>query len=993
MAAPLGNTELVRGGTAARVDRTNDCLLGREREWDEVQGWLSDPDGPHLLLVRGERGVGRSTFVQTVGDRLRARGAAVLSLACVPADGERPLLLALRLVMALEEHRSAADRQRTAGQPVAQALSAADGRDRATMDALLRAALARSAPLVVLVDDVQHADPESVALLRGLDARRLAPDVRLVVSAAPHDRRSADGASGGASAAIGEDTPRAPRAAGDDRTPGRDGPGEDVAQPAGIEGARTVVLPRLGPEDVAALVARWLQATPDAVLARRVGEFTRGVPAAVDALLTAWTQRGEIRVADGHAFIGTRAPIPVLPDGDRFVTALDALGEPSRAVAAALSILWPLGRPALELIAAWTELSADAVGDGVRGLVEAGIVDEVPGPDDTVARGWTFRLPLTAHTVRERLRPLERGRLSAIAVEALWADADAERAGKATHPAPALLDEADARTYLADRIADAGTLVDRERAVAELMAAAGQMPPGTEDGATLRWLRVAVRLIEEPAARDQALQRYATAAYLAADYRTGRDVVETLLRNPGESLSPVALQETACQLVATTANQLDWRTLSRMATARWWDELPLPALAKVSGQALALCQLARWEEAWELLSRTKTLWNTSPHSGAAPRTFSAAAELVLGRPEPFRRELAMPDAHELRPAKAYALAVALFDELAAGFDLAAAENLLKSRGLTVEMLPPLSRYLWLHLTGRWDEALESARRLLANNEVQTPASDSFLLPARTAGILLVRGRATSALRVMESMRGGEEAPPSCSMSAAEAEVLRTLGDLGGAEKALRRGLDRAQAHSHVYGTDELWALLAEVRAEAGDTVEAVTCLERLERVAARMGSERTRLRHLLASARVLRQDAPDTARGNLREAVDLARSRGLPWETAITLVAAADAGAGPATLLQEAYELFGETGSTLWRFHTRTAMRVAGLTVPGRKQATAENEHLLATLIAEGLTNRQIATVLRLSEDAVANRLSRLFARTGMRSRTEVVTAVLTGSR
>jgi DNA-binding NarL/FixJ family response regulator len=83
----------------------------------------------------------------------------------------------------------------------------------------------------------------------------------------------------------------------------------------------------------------------------------------------------------------------------------------------------------------------------------------------------------------------------------------------------------------------------------------------------------------------------------------------------------------------------------------------------------------------------------------------------------------------------------------------------------------------------------------------------------------------------------------------------------------------------------------------------------------------------------------------------------------------------------------------LERFRTPAAMRVAGITVPGRKQATVESEQLLATLIAEGLTNRQIATVLRLTEDAVANRLSRLFARTGLRSRTEVVTAVLTDYR
>ncbi|WP_406475144.1 LuxR C-terminal-related transcriptional regulator [Streptomyces sp. NBC_01615] len=74
-------------------------------------------------------------------------------------------------------------------------------------------------------------------------------------------------------------------------------------------------------------------------------------------------------------------------------------------------------------------------------------------------------------------------------------------------------------------------------------------------------------------------------------------------------------------------------------------------------------------------------------------------------------------------------------------------------------------------------------------------------------------------------------------------------------------------------------------------------------------------------------------------------------------------------------------------------MREVGITVPGRRLPTTGSEQLLAALIAEGLTNRQIVTVLRLSEDAVANRLSRLFARTGLRSRTEVVMAELPGWR
>ncbi|WP_238432034.1 AAA family ATPase [Streptomyces cavernae] len=992
MAAWSDTNELIGWGTAARLDRTDNSLLGRERELEQVHDVLSDPDGPRLVLVRGEHGVGRSKFLKEVGERLRAQGTALHALDCVPGNGERPLLLALRLVMALEQHRSASPRQRPAGNVVTRALSAVDQRDRTAMETLLRASLTQAAPSAVMVDDAQHADPDSLAMLCRIDSSRLAPGVRLVVSAVGRVAPGPGGRRESAPDAVGEGTSRHGRKTEEARAPGRDGRAGLLAQLAGIKGARTVALSPLGPDDITALAARWLRATPDAVLARHIEELTCGIPGAVDALLTGWTRRGEIRVADGHAFLGPRTPVPVLPDDDRFVTAVDALGEPYRAVAAALSILWPLGRTALQLTAAWTGLSPDAVNDGVRDLVEAGIVDELPGSDGATTEGWTFRLPLTAHTVRERLRPMERSRLSATAVEVLWAEADSGPPGQVKASAWALPDEHAAWTYRADRIADSGSLVDPDRALAELTAAAQQMRPGTDDQAVLRWLGAAVNLTEQHSTRVQMLQRYATAAYLASDYPTGRRVTEALLRNPGESLTLLALQDVACQLVALTANQQDWRALSRLATKRWWDELPVPTPAKVTGQALALCRLARWQEAADLLSRTQAVWNTTPSARAAPRCFKAVAENALGRPEAFRHELPMPEAPELPPGKVYGLAVAMFDELAVGYDLNAATTLLNSRGWTLKLLPPLSQFLHHHLTGQWDQALESARHLLATNEVQTPGSDSCLLPTRTAAILLARGRITSALNMVDSSCSPEESPPRWSMHASEAEALRTLGDMDAAEKTLRRGLAAAREHGQIYGTDELCALLAEVTAEAGRTAEAAEHMQHLEQLASRTGSDRTRLRYLLASARILRHDAPHTAREYLREAVDLARTRGLPFETATTLLAAATTGAVPATLLHEAYDVFGSTGATLWRFHTRTALREAGLTIPGRKQATAENDHLLATLIAEQLTNRQIATILRLNEDAVAQRLSRLFTRTGKRSRTELATAVLTGS-
>ncbi|MFE4173179.1 AAA family ATPase [Streptomyces sp. NPDC056909] len=987
------DTELVFGGTSARFHGTGEGLLGRESESREVDDGLRDPTGPGLVLVRGERGVGRSAFVRAAAERLRAEGVAVLSVTCVPDDGERPLLLALRLVMALEEHRTAAARHRPAPKPAVAALPAVQEGDSTAMAEALAAALAQPTRTAVVVDDAQHADAESLALLGGVDFERVSPGTRLLVTAVRHT--ASDSTSRPPRPSPPDGTSRSDRANRTDQADQADRSNRTdlaVERLARNRAAHTIVLPRLGSEDVTALVARRLRAVPDAGLVRRVHRLSRGIPGVVDALLVEWAGQDAIRMADGHAFLGAGTPAPVLPDGDRYVLALRSLGEPCWTVASALSVLWPLGRPAAALLAASTGLSATAVGHGIRGLVDEGIVDELPGQDGAASRGWTFRVPLLAHAVRERLGPLERGRLSAAAVGALWAGGGAAATGAAHDdtPAVAILDEADAETYLPDRIAEAGILVDPERAVAELTVAARALYPDLDRRGMLRWYLGAVRLIEEPSARDLTVLRCGQAAYGCGDYPTARAAAEGIVSAPAEGLDPLTLYEAATLLVASAGAEKDWPALSRMGAASWWDGLPLPAVATVSGRVQALWQLEKWREALTLLSQTEPIWQTTPDSHALLELFGGVAELVLGRPDRFMRVLTTPEVPDLPHSKAFAMVIAQLDVLLGTGDLRRARALLATRGLAVELLPPCSLFLLRHLEGRWDEALPLARRLLVDDGLLNVIPGHHLIPARTAAVLLARGRVTSAGRLIGSARGQVDGPLEHILDHTDAEVLRTVGDLGRAEEILRRGLSAADDRGSVYGTDELWASLAEVHAEAGHTREAVACLERLERLVERMDSGRTRLLYLLTSVRVLRPDAPDS-RGRLLEAVGLARERGQIFETAVTLTAAARANAGPAALLHEAYELFGETGAALWRFRTRAAMRETGLVVPGRKRATAENEHLLATLLAEGLTNRQIANVLRLSEDAVANRLSRLFARTGMRSRTEVVTAVLAG--
>lgn len=956
----------VRGATATWADGASVHLVGREQELTELERCLDDPDGPGLVLVHGERGAGRSAFAHAAAERLAARDHVVLPLVCVRGDQDRPLLLALRVVTAVREHRPVTERQPAAGRADlgAELLPATERGDRAALADALLSALTHTAPVAVVVDDAQYADAASLDVL-GVVAARRPPEVRLVITSVRHSGGPGDAASGRRQ-------------------------DQAVGLPVEAGTARTITLPRLTRPQLADMMARRLQAVPDPALVERVLGLTRGIPAAADALLTEWSRRDAVRIADGHAFLAASAPVPVLPDEDRFMRALHELGEPCWTTAAALSILWPLGRTAATLVAGSTGLSDREVGDGLRRLIAAGLLDELPGEDGDDPRGWAFRSPLMEHATRERLGPLERARMSAAAVEALWAARDGTGAATAQQRPVALVDEADAETYLPDRLADAGVLIDRERGATELTAAAEALYPDPEDRGMLRWSRAALRLIEEPEARELALLRCVKAAWVVGNHPAAGRAAETILRDPSDVVTGPELQEIASVQVVAAAAGKDWPQLSRMGSAEWWDRLPLPPEAAVPARALALCLTERWPEVLDLLSRTKTVWHTDPHTRLMPELAHAVAHMVQGRTDVLARNLDAPPTPGLPVDAQYSIVAGYALQLLGAADLCGAMALLKARAVPPEALPPGTRFLLLQLQGRWDEALALARSMVAKDQMFIAAPQHHLLAAGTAAILVARGKPAGAARLIAGERGKRNGPLEVFLDVADAAVLRTMGRPDAADRTLRRGLQAADARGYVYGTDELAAALATLGAERGRADAASTCLWRLDKLAGRTGSGRTRLLYLLASARVLGQGS-GAAREMLHEAVDLARSRGQPFETAVTLAAAAG-DAGPPELLHEAYELYGETGSLLRRFHTRAAMREAGVTVPGRRQATAENEQLLATLITEGLTNRQIATVLRLSEDAVANRLSRLFARTGLRSRTEVVSAMLTGN-
>ncbi|MFD7917718.1 AAA family ATPase [Streptomyces sp. NPDC059740] len=939
-------------------DRGPANLPGREGLLARARQRLLDSGGSHLLVVEGERGAGRSTFLHALAAAARAERRGVAFLVCGPEDGGRPLLLALRLVKALEQHRQASVGTRRTGSVAAEALAAVERGDAAAVVQALVPALAQSAPVTLVVDDAHHADPQSLDLLGGVDLERVAPDVRLVVSAVRHSGRGAHG------------------------------PGDGVGRLAERRGAHRTVLPRLAPAEVAALVDRRLQAVADPELVRQTHHWSAGVPAAVNVLLAAWSRDGAFRTIDGRVLLRAGTPPPVLPDEDRFVAALRALGEPSRTVAAALSVLWPLGRAAEEHAAGATGLSAARVAEGLRTLTAAGIVVELPGPADEPPRGWAFTLPLLEHTVRRRLGPLERNRLSVAAVAAVRRAADDRRPG-AREAAGKLLAEADADVYLPDRLTEVDSCPDRRRDITELVAAAERLHPDPDRRGMLRWLRTAVRFAEAPELREDLTRRYVGMAYTAGEYEAVRPAATSVLRDPA-GFDPVALQETAAMLVGSVAAAGDRMWLDRLSSGHWWQTLELPAAVEVTGRALALCGQGRWQQALALLTDRRWEADDGGATRELPALFRAVAEYVCGEPERFLQSLTLPDVGGLSPHGRRAATVMQVHHLLGAGELTEAETVLAHRGLAQWPLPPYTLFLRRHLEGRWDEALAVARRLLVTGQAGPPAPGHHLLPGRTAGILLARGRTRSAQRLLEAARGQVTGPAESLLDRAEAELTATLGDLFGAEQTLRRGLKTAEAGGYVYGTDELWAGLAELCLATDRAPAAAECVRMLERTAGQQPGSRARLLYLRVAARLPGQEAT-AARGLLREAVNLARFRNQPFETAVTLLTAAPAVEEPAPLLYEAYDLFGDVGAALWRFRTRAAIRESGNPVPGRRQATVENEQLLAVLVAEGLPNRRISGVLGISEDAVANRLTRLFARAGVRSRAEVVAAVRTG--
>ncbi len=907
--------------------RSAPAPFGRDAVVAHVAELAVSSDAAPLVLVTGPIGMGRSSLLAAVRAELTARGFTPLSLRVARNERDRPYSLASRLCAEIAALRSG-DARRTARTTAVVSLGEA-GRQLA---AELRSALTVNDKLTVLIDDAHWADPASRAVLLSLTHALAGGPVTVVCTVRPSP---AD--------------PASERAV--------------LEQLRAASLAEVVPLRPLGEQEVAALIAHTLQARPTAALLSSLQRECRGRPAAVLAAVAGHLRTGGLQVYDRHVYLTSPDRPPELPLDLPPIEYLRRLGGTVWAVAKAAAVMLPLGTAATGLIARAVGRDEEEVRGALSELSVEGVLRQ-----ETEDGRWRFRLPLLASALTGCLGPWERRSLARLAVTAVWA-------GDAV---------ADDR-YLADQLVVAGRSVDARRAAGELLAR-GTAAMLDDGYCAERWLRAAAELTTEPRQRARVLVAHATTCCLQLRFTEAIDSAGKVLSEYADHVDSATLLEIQLAYVVALAGTLDTAALTELCDGGW-RSLPGRQWHRVVTRCIALCHLDRWREADEHLALLRHVWHRDDDVFAGLGLLvSECTGAYMGRFEPFEQAVTDPTDWPLwasGPRFRFERLWQLARVLTAFGEQDRADRLLAAHDPPSAYRTVPDQVVADSQNGHWDRALDTARLGLATGLSVGYAPSHTLVSRETSVILGARGRLTEARAVIERARSVQPVMLHL-LAVAESCLDEALGDVEGALDVVARGLALAADRGLVVGTDVLWLRSAGLELARGDRASARRAVAETGRTAELIGTGRARLCHLLATATV------EGDRAAAAEAIGLARQRAQPLELADTLTLTVRHEVADSGLLHEAYALYGGLDALLRRAQLRNLMRARGVTVPHRAVVTAENERLLATLVTEGLTNRELAAALGSSEKSVESRLGRLFKRTGYRSRVELASAMLT---
>ena len=905
-------------------------IVGRDAELGFLGAFLErDPaaQGPSAIALEGEAGIGKSTLWHAAVEDARGRGLRVL--VSRPAESERSLALAglgdlFDGVLDDVLPELTAPQRRALEVALLVADPAGSPVDPRALGVAVRSALQLLAEeeLVVAIDDLQWLDPSSAAAL-GFALRRL-PDARLLLI---WTRR------------LGEREPSLV---------------EDALDPDRIERVR------VGPLSVGA-IHRILQ-----------GRLSRGVPRPTLFRLH--------EVSGGNPFYALELALALGEDRVRDPT--QPLPVPERLeelVSARLDGFTGVTHDALVLVSAQARLTPAQLGDaGIeRSALEPALEGQVIELVDGTIR---FTHPLLASVLYQGLSADERQR-----VHHRLAELAEDPVTRARHLALST-DEPDTELAAAlEQAAEAAAVHGAPIAAGELWEHAVRLTPAESRddvdrraaaaarahlaaGEVERARVLATALLERaPAGAERAEALWLMSEVEAEGLRRRVELQREALREPGAPLALQALIQQRLSLIVRFSEGLASAERHARAAVALAEQLGDDALRGAAMSGLALIRfnagkpgaLPLAEEASALASGDAALQPVADAGFALGHILVWSGELDRARTllESLYRDWSERDERTA----AYALWYLAFIELRSGRLALAGEYAQESRGLSSQYardeaespqtLFPMT--LVALYRGDLDLARALAERLCELAELH---ASRLQAPAATVGVVelwsgdpeaAVARFAAAEQTAVDAADGGEP-----SMLWWRAEQVEALLELGFVDDAVDR-LDAWEADARRLGRDWVLAHVSRCRglvaAAQGDVELSLSLLAEAVARHEEVGDPFGRARALLALGQVRRRARQKRP---AREAIEAARIG------------------------------FEEIGAARWAERAREELgRIGGRT---RSEGLTPAERRVADLVAKGRTNAEVAATLFLAERTVASHLTHVYAKLGVRSRTEL---------
>ena len=919
-------------------------VIGRESELAILHRFLdSIPTGPSALLLSGDPGIGKTTVWKEglAGAQLRR----YRTLSCGPVEAETRLSYAalgdlLEPILG-ESLPTVSEPQRQAVEVALLRSPRSGGRadQRAVCLAVLGClrSVATTSPVVVAIDDVQWMDLPSVRVLQFV-VRRLKDEPVGLMTAARGARADDDPL--GVVPALAEDRVHAVRVG-----------------PLSLDAIEMVLRDKVR------------EGFPRTTLLS-LHEMSGGNPFFAQEIGLALLRRG------GGVAAGERLPIP-----DRLQELIeDRLeGLPADTVEA-LEVVSALSAPTLDAIAA--AIAPAAVDDRLAPAIENSVVE-------AVGDGLRFTHPLLASAVYQRTRlarrrqlharlaaivhdPEERARHLALSVEG----ADAAVAG-ALEEAALLAGSRGAPQSAAElwEMARRATPDDRGEELRRRTHEAGLAHYECGDTSLARnVLEQAVELSIHGPPRARVLLDLGLIVAAEEGWRQAIDSFTAALNEVGDDVALRAGVEQGLGYAWLFRGDLEASERHARSALRLAEELQEPRVMAEAFQAYPFVEflLGRGVD-HEMLDRGIAL---EGHM-SGKYTYVLRASFVLAQLLKFTDRL--DEARET-------FNVLLGDAAASG----------------VESPVPQIQYHLAELecrAGNWDAAMEHARESMAAAQRQALGSLSSMAHFAVGLVEAHQGRSDSArLEALEGLRLAEAADEMLPLIP-NLSVLGFLELSSGNPSEAHRYLSRAVKLEEAMGVrepayfrvvpDEVEALVALGRVDEAEALLAP--FEAAGRSLDRAWAMATgaRCRALVFAARGDLQGASAAADEAIRHHDRLP----LPFELGRTLLVKgavqrrAKRKREARDMLTQALEIFEGLGAAAWADRTRAELARIG----GRAASSVDltpTEARVAELVAAGSTNKEVADALFVSVHTVEANLKRIYRKLGIRSRTELASAL-----